>query len=163
MPLDLAPVAARLQFAVRPAGQQPTGADPFYLVPHGTFTVQPPAERAAALLCGVGGTEYVTLVPAATMTFVAGQPAFAPGFDPGQSTTAVASGPAAERPGLDLLGGGDRAAGPGVLRPARGRRAVRPRHPGPRPGPGRSGRRHAAAVLRGAGRDACRPRLIRPR
>ena len=93
MPLDLAPVAARLQFAVRPAGQQPTDADPFYLVPHGTFTVQPPAERAAALLCGVGGTEYVTLVPATTMTFVAGQPAFAPGFDPGQSTTAVASGP----------------------------------------------------------------------
>jgi len=92
-PLDLTPVAARLQFAVRPAGQQPTDADPFYLVPHGTFTVQPPAEQAPALLCGVGGAEYVTLVPATTMTFVAGQPAFAPGFDPSQSTTAVAPGP----------------------------------------------------------------------
>jgi hypothetical protein len=103
-PLDLAPAGARLQFAVRPAGQQPTDADPLYLVPHGAFTVQrPPAEQAPALLCGVGGAEYVTLAPTPTttpttptppmMTFVAGQPAYAPGFDPGKTTAVAAQGP----------------------------------------------------------------------
>ena len=93
-PLDLAPSGARLQFAVRPAGQQPTDADPLYLVPHGAFTVQPPsAEQAPALLCGVGGAEYIALAPATTMTFVAGQPAYAPGFDPSQTTAVAAQGP----------------------------------------------------------------------
>ena len=95
-PLDLAPSGARLQFAVRPAGQQPTDADPLYLVPHGAFTVQPPpAEQAPALLCGVGGAEYIALAPTATttMTFVAGQPAYAPGFDPSQTTAVAAPGP----------------------------------------------------------------------
>ncbi len=93
-PLDLAPADARLQFAVRPAGQQPTDADPLYLVPHGAFTVQPPsAEQAPALLCGVGGAEYVALAPQTTMTFVAGQPAYAPGFDPSQTTAVAAQGP----------------------------------------------------------------------
>ena len=93
-PLDLAPVAARLQFAVRPAGQQPTDADPLYLVPHGSFTVQPPpAENAPALLCGVGGAEYLSLGPATTMTFVAGQAAYAPGFDPASTTSVATQGP----------------------------------------------------------------------
>ena len=92
-PLDLAPGTARLQFAVRPVGQQPTDADPLYLVPHGVFTVQPPTERAPALLCGVGGAEYVTLAPATTMTFVAGQPAYAPGFDPSQTSAVAQQGP----------------------------------------------------------------------
>jgi len=93
-PLDLAPAGARLQFAVRPAGQQPADADPLYLVPHGAFTVQPPsAEQAPALLCGVGGAEYIALAPATTMTFVAGQPAYAPGFDPSQTTVVAAQGP----------------------------------------------------------------------
>jgi len=95
-PLDLAPADARLQFAVRPAGQQPADADPLYLVPHGKFTVQPPpAEQAPALLCGVGGAEYIALTPATTttMTFVAGQPAYAPGFDPSQTTAVAAQGP----------------------------------------------------------------------
>jgi hypothetical protein len=108
-PLDLAPAGARLQFAVRPAGQQPTDADSLYLVPHGKFTVSPPQEQAPALLCGVGGAEYVTLTPAApvtptppapatpppaaTITFVAGQPAYAPGFDPGRTSTVAPQGP----------------------------------------------------------------------
>ncbi len=90
-PLDLAPLSARLQFAVRPAGLQPAAADPLYLVPHGTFMVQPPPEwQTPALLCGVGGAEYITLGPATTLVFTAGQPAYAPGFDP-RSTTSVAS------------------------------------------------------------------------
>ena len=93
-PLDLAPAAARLQFAVRPAGQQPTDADPLYLVPHGSFTVQPPpAESAPALLCGVGGAEYLSLGPGTTMTFVAGQAAYAPGFDPASTTSVATQGP----------------------------------------------------------------------
>jgi hypothetical protein len=101
-PLDLASAGARLQFAVRPAGQQPTDADPLYLVPHGAFTVQlPPAEQAPVLLCGVGGAEYIALTPTPatttatlpTMTFVAGQPAYAPGFDPSQTTAIAAQGP----------------------------------------------------------------------
>jgi hypothetical protein len=93
-PLDLAPLSARLQFAVRPAGLQPTAADPLYLVPHGTFTVQPPPEwQQPALLCGVGGAEYITLGPATTLVFTAGQPAYAPGFDPRSTTSVAPQGP----------------------------------------------------------------------
>ena len=93
-PLDLAPLSARLQFAVRPAGLQPTAADPLYLVPHGTFMVQPPPEwEAPALLCGVGGAEYITLGPATTLVFAAGQPAYAPGFDPRSTTSVAPQGP----------------------------------------------------------------------
>lgn len=93
-PLDLMPAGARLQFAVRPAGQQPTDADPLYLVPHGPFTVPlPSVEQTPALLCGVGGAEYIALTHTPTMTFVAGQPAYAPGFDPSKTTAVAAQGP----------------------------------------------------------------------
>ena len=93
-PLDLAPTAARLQFAVRPVGLQPTDADSLYLVPHGAFALQPPSqELAPALLCGVGGAEYITLAPSTTLTFVAGQPAYAPSFDPIQTTAVAPQGP----------------------------------------------------------------------
>jgi hypothetical protein len=94
VPLDLTPLSAGLQFAVRPASQQPAGADPLYLVPSGTFAVQHPTQEwEPALLCGVGGAEYITLAPAMTMTFVAGQPAYAPGFDPdGLTITATQPG-----------------------------------------------------------------------
>ena len=94
VPLDLTPLTARLQFAVRPASPQPAGADPLYLVPSGTFAVQHPTQEwEPALLCGVGGAEYITLAPAMTMTFVPGQPAYAPGFDPdGLTVTATPPG-----------------------------------------------------------------------
>lgn len=93
-PVDLAPLSARLQFAVRPAGLQPTAADPLYLVPHGTFMVQPPPEwEAPAVLCGVGGAEYITLGPATTLVLTAGQPAYAPGFDPRATTSVAPQGP----------------------------------------------------------------------
>jgi len=93
-PLDLAPFSVRLQFAVRAGGLQPTAADPLYLVPHGTFMVQPPPEwEAPALLCGVGGAEYITLGPATALVFTAGQPAYAPGFDPRSTTSVAPQGP----------------------------------------------------------------------
>lgn len=93
-PLDLEPLSARLQFAVRAASLQPAAADPLYLVPHGTFMVQPPPEwEAPALLCGVGGAEYITLGPATTLVFTAGQPAYAPGFDPRSTTSVAPQGP----------------------------------------------------------------------
>ena len=131
-PLDLAPVAARLQFAVRPAGQQPTDADPLYLVPHGSFTVQPPpAESAPTLLCGVGGAEY-RQPGARDHHDVRGRAGrLRAGLRPGQHHQRRHAGAAADRPGVDLVGGGDRGREPPVLRPAGGRGAVRARR---RPG-----------------------------
>ena len=94
-PLDLRPVDARLQFATRPAGLQPGDGDPLYLVPHGTFLLHPPAhETAPALLCGVGGAEYVELAAPSTLAFVAGNPAYAPDFDPARTTNLANPGPA---------------------------------------------------------------------
>ncbi len=111
--VDLRPVDARLQFATRPTGLQPSDSDPLYLVPHGRFWLRPPEhETAPALLCGVGGAEYVELAasrtqtvaagpPAdahATLTFTAGHPAYARDFDPTATTR--------------LANQGDRLAGP---------------------------------------------------
>jgi hypothetical protein len=93
-PIDLAPVTARLQFAVRPAGLEPAEADPAYLVPHGCFRLQPPdVEWRPALLCGVGGAEYVALSAPTTLTFLAGNPAYAPDFDPRKTTSVARQGP----------------------------------------------------------------------
>ena len=93
-PLDLEPVDARLQFATRPAGLQPDDGDPLYLVPHGTFLLHPPAqETAPALLCGVGGAEYVELAAPSTLAFAAGNPAYAPDFDPARTTNLANPGP----------------------------------------------------------------------
>lgn len=95
--IDLQPTTARLQFAARPTGTRPTDTDPLYLVPHGCFTIQPPAtDTQSALLCGIGGSEYVKLDASSTLTFVAGQPAYAPGFDPAHSpdtTQSTGDGP----------------------------------------------------------------------
>lgn len=97
-PTDLQPVDARLQFAARPAGLQPDDTDPLYLVPHGTFLLHPPVhETAPALLCGVGGAEYVELAAPSTLTFTAGNPAYAPDFDPAETTRLAG-------PGLRLTG-----------------------------------------------------------
>ena len=63
-------------------------------MPHGTFIVQPPPEwEAPGLLCGVGGTEYITLGPATTLVFTAGQSAYAPGFNPRATTSVAQQGP----------------------------------------------------------------------
>jgi hypothetical protein len=92
--LDLRPLDAHLRFATRPAGLEPVDADPLYLVPHGAFLLHPPAhETAPALLCGVGGAEYVELPAASTLTFVAGSPAYAPNFDPTATTRLAWPGP----------------------------------------------------------------------
>ena len=107
---------------------------------------------APGLLCGVGGAEYIILGPATTLVFTAGQPAYAPGFDPRSTTSVATQGPRLTGPvstswacvtgqqspryfaqpeGAALFGHGTAAA-----RSRRGRRAG------------------AAAVLRTAGRDA---------
>lgn len=93
-PVDLRPVDARLQFATRPAGLSADDADPLYLVPHGTFLLHPPArESAPALLCGVGGAEYIELAAPSTLAFAAGNPAYAPDFDPSRTTRPATPGP----------------------------------------------------------------------
>jgi hypothetical protein len=91
--VDLAPVAARLQFAARQTGLAPSDADPLYLVPHGTFTVHPSGgEPAPALMCGLGATEYVGLGQT-RLRFAAGAPAYAPNFDPAATTGTAGPGP----------------------------------------------------------------------
>ena len=53
-----------------------------------------------------------------------------PGLRPEPDQHRRAAGAAADRPGLHVLGLGDRAGHPGLLRPAGGRGPVRARHPG---------------------------------
>ena len=89
----------------------PDDADPLYLVPHGTFLLHPPAQESApALLCGVGGAEYIELAAPSTLAFAAGNPAYAPDFDPAQNDAPGHPGPAADRPGVHGLGIADRRA-----------------------------------------------------
>ncbi len=93
-PVDLQAVEAHLRFATRPVGLSPDDADPLYLVPHGEFLLHPPAhETTPALLCGVGGAEYIELAAPSTLRFVAGNPAYAPDFDPTATTRLARPGP----------------------------------------------------------------------
>ncbi|MDJ0824022.1 MAG: hypothetical protein QNJ16_00830 [Rhodobacter sp.] len=82
------PKPSRLIFALRPRTANPGSGDPMYLVPDGSFAFGPghgvPNDPVPELLCGISGPEYVKTVPKMTLTFVAGQPAFAPVFDPNQ-------------------------------------------------------------------------------
>ena len=103
-PVTLSPVAApaqaRLLFALRPRSGQPGSGDPMYLVPDGSFTLAAVAGVAAVpvplLLCGTAGTEYIETTADMTLTFVAGQPAYAGNFDPSEGPTR------ANRPGPRL-------------------------------------------------------------
>ena len=91
--LDVAPLSARLHFASRPTLLAPSDADPLYLVPHGSFSLHPPDdEPAPALMCGLGAAEYVPLADT-VLRFVAGQPAYAPSFDPTATTGVAGQGP----------------------------------------------------------------------
>ena len=79
---------SRLLFASRPDAGMAGGLERFYLVPDGPFepVVAPEAAQVERnLLCGTAGAEYLELPEAgATLWFVAGRPAFAPGFSPGE-------------------------------------------------------------------------------
>jgi len=91
--VDVAPVDVRLRFATRPTLLAPSDADPLYLVPHGTFTLHPSGGDAApALMCGLGGAEYVGLAQT-QLRFVADGPAYAPNFDPAATTGPAPPGP----------------------------------------------------------------------
>jgi hypothetical protein len=95
---------SRLVLAPKPAATAPDGAGASYLTPAGDFALSVPRYDPAAsqdphdyddnLLCGMSGVEYVKLDPDRLnlLTFVPGQPAFAPGFVLGASAAGNAAG-----------------------------------------------------------------------
>lgn len=91
--LSLTPQAgARLVFATNPVSSVASSADAFYLVPSGGFAVTLPGRQGTfGLMCGGSGVEYLSMAPSAALQFVAGQAAYADGFQPGQQATAPTS------------------------------------------------------------------------
>ncbi len=83
--LTLVPQAgAGVGLGQRPMGTSTETAPAYsYLVPTGTFTVQPtPGPPIRHVLCGMAATEYLLLAPGATITLVPGKNAYAPLFTP---------------------------------------------------------------------------------
>lgn len=80
---------ATLVFAVDRQAASPSAADPLYLAPTGDFQIQTARTGTVDLMCGLSGVEYFGL-PAlddddpVTLSFLAGNDAFAPGFFPGR-------------------------------------------------------------------------------
>lgn len=70
---------SRLLFAPRNILETAGACDPLYLTPDGPFAVV----GQDTLLCGIFGSEFIEADDAMTVTLVAGQPAFAGAFDPG--------------------------------------------------------------------------------
>jgi hypothetical protein len=88
--IALKPLAsAALRFEILASASNETQTDLFYLAPAGDFEVVFPEAASAAtqLLCGVCAAEYVGLAATGTvLSFVPGQAAFAPLFEPSPST-----------------------------------------------------------------------------
>lgn len=96
IPSFLKPAAgARFVFAVRPTSTLPLAHDPYSLVPDGPFDlVTKEATPVKTHLCGIFGSEFVeTDDNPSTLTFVAGQPAHAGGFDPNANENLNAPAP----------------------------------------------------------------------
>jgi hypothetical protein len=95
--VTLTPAAnSGLVFAPRPRGTAAARRDPFTLVPDGPFALAVPEAAAGVptqLQCGISGAEFVDLAAGpAVLTFVAGQPAYAPSFLPAVSDDAAPAG-----------------------------------------------------------------------
>jgi hypothetical protein len=89
---------AKLVFAPNPVASVASSADAFYLVPSGSFSVSlPSGPNSLSLMCGGSGVEYLSMASGAALQFVAGQAAYAEGFQPGQQATSPTN--------LDDLGG----------------------------------------------------------
>ncbi|MEO1083057.1 MAG: hypothetical protein AAFY88_02325, partial [Acidobacteriota bacterium] len=107
-PLELTSKNGSLVFALKPGslasaaaegGAESAARPPFYLVPRGQFKLAPSAQTHMTsqvssgpdLLCGVAGAEYIELPGEGSITFIPGQAAFAPYFEPA-GTDAFAAG-----------------------------------------------------------------------
>jgi hypothetical protein len=78
---------ASLVFAANPGASTAAASDPFYLVPHGDFELKSKRSGKFTLMGGLSGVEYFEPTGAAapaTVSFVAGKPAFEKGFFPGE-------------------------------------------------------------------------------
>ncbi|HEY0603098.1 MAG TPA: hypothetical protein VGD58_09315, partial [Herpetosiphonaceae bacterium] len=101
--IQLQPLAsARLVFASRPQASVSSPSDPLYLTPYGDFKLiavtnsgQPLANATLNnLMCGLSGIEYIQLGDGSStpvLSFLPGQPAFAPGFVPQQKPVSTAT------------------------------------------------------------------------
>ncbi len=95
--VTLAPAAGSgLVFAPRPRGTAAALRDPLTMVPDGPFALAVPAAGSgvrAQLQCGISGAEFVDITgQSAVLTFVAGQPAFAPSFMPDPTAPPAGTG-----------------------------------------------------------------------